>query len=161
MLACVASCSSTSGGVNLGVVGRVTIDGPPEPRMIPMPDGSTASTLVPGFPTARVAYDGQTLVAWGVAGIRAELFLAMTGADIYPPATVNADTILVRDRKSKLDWRGTISTRHLPEPARMAFKPGEAELLGVTFFDPAMEQASPSDSGTPSTSIDPAPNPTP
>lgn len=143
MLACLGSCSSTSKGVNLGVVGRVIVDGPPEHRIVAQPDGSSTTMLVQGFPFSLVAYNGETLVAWGSAGLRAELYFELTGADIYPPGAVSADTVLVRDRPSKLEWRGSIATRQLPSAARIAFKPGEAELWGVTFFDPSMPPPDP------------------
>lgn len=109
---------------DLGVTGRAVVYGP---------EGEGA------LPIALVAYDANTLVAWGDAKIQAELFLKVTGGDVVPPASVGAGKATVRNRAAGVDWSGDISAKQLPAIASMAFKPGEVERWGVTLVQAATD----------------------
>jgi hypothetical protein len=89
------------------------------------------------MPPALVAFDGDTFVAWGKAAVVAELYLKFTGADLVPPLSAGSETVIVRTQSTGFKWDGVPGTTIFPPQAAMAFKPGQAEMWGVTFQEDA------------------------
>jgi hypothetical protein len=89
-------------------------------------------------PMALVATDFRTIVAWGDAKSVSEMFIKTTGADLLPPLTYEGQRVVVRHKPTGYEWESDmVDPFVLPDyAATVAFKPGEAERWGVTFFAP-------------------------
>jgi hypothetical protein len=123
-LLALASCSSTGGASQLGLVGRVVVGLPP--------DHTTTVVATPSV----IAWDGDAFLAVGYLGGQAGVFLRDTGGWVWPPREFEEGKAYVRVRSTGFTWEGEWGDP-LPLQAKFAFRPGEAEVWGFTFVEVA------------------------